>query len=236
VKTRFQNLPLKFNLQRYIKAVQLGAAMAARNVFTSDTLYAEHNMPKEMALSSKGDAVFDMVHVGNTPPPGLPGGPAPPPPVPERFQSAFTGGDYDGPGDGGEAAAAALDALRPVGNGAPGGSAIDDMIAAGMTAVPAAAAGKSRAATASGAAMSRPKTAPPGGREQQQQPIISKAERAHHATFDASVEEAAAGPASARGSSRFRSAASAAAAVSKSPLKVGLYKLAQHTYTCHVYP
>ena len=115
--------------------------MAARNVFTSDTLYTELNMPKEMALSAKHDAVFDIVHVGDTPPPGIPtggvggggaGGAVPPA---ERFQSAFSG-EYGGSGEDGGGAfggVGAMDALRGDGNVAPGGSAIDDMIAAGMT-------------------------------------------------------------------------------------------------------
>lgn len=204
-----------------VKAIQLGAAMAARNVFTSDTLYAEHNMPKEMALSAKPDAVFDIVHVGELPP----AVPAPSPPVaPERFQSAFAGDFVDDVDDdvGASPAPVATFALRennvaPGGEGpchgaprrvvlfvCPGlvffpsarddrpcvrpdldastagvrfrpfslGSAIDDMIAAGLT------------ATAAARMRSRSRLT------KSKAPAQSKAEKAHHASFAASVEEA----------------------------------------------
>jgi hypothetical protein len=53
-----------------IKSIQIGGAIAARNIFTSDFLYIAEDLPTEMHLSSKPDVEHEFVWVGDVAPKG----------------------------------------------------------------------------------------------------------------------------------------------------------------------
>ena len=104
-----------------IKSIQIGGAIAARNIFTSYFLYTAEDLPTEMHLSSKPDVAHEFVWVGDVAPKG---------------DYAPHAAKRDG-GGGGAAAAyedpedAALGAMRR--EGVPFAGGVDDMIDAKMT-------------------------------------------------------------------------------------------------------